>query len=66
MKQFRRMRDIIKLTVYGRDVLIAPVAIERIDDTDMSMRINLTMEHIEHAPSIESTKAIWRQFEEAY
>lgn len=99
MKQFRRMRDLIKLTVYGRDgqvgtvqelyfddrnwavrylvvrtggwllgrdVLIAPVAIERIDDTDMSMRINLTKEQIEHAPSIESTKAISRQFEEAY
>jgi len=99
MKQFRRVREIIKLTVYGRDgqvgtvqelyfddqnwavrylvvrtggwllgrdVLIAPIAIERIDDTDVSMRINLTKEQIEQAPSIESTKAISRQFEEAY
>jgi sporulation protein YlmC with PRC-barrel domain len=97
MKQFRRARDIAKMTLcgldgqvgtiqelhfddqtwtvrhlvvrtggwlMGREVLIAPVAIGEIDDA--SMRINLQKEQIEHAPSIESTKLISRQYEEAY
>jgi sporulation protein YlmC with PRC-barrel domain len=99
MKQFRRVRDITKVALYGhdgqvgtvqelyfddqnwavrylvvrtggwllgRDVLIAPVAIKRINDSDGSMRINLTKDQIEHAPSLGSAKAISRQFEEAY
>ncbi|OQW32302.1 MAG: hypothetical protein A4E19_19950 [Nitrospira sp. SG-bin1] len=99
MKQFRRVRDIAKLTLYGhdgpvgtaqelyfddqhwtvrylvvrtggwllgRDVLIAPIAIEGIDDTDASMRIGLNNKQIEQAPSIESTRPISRRYEEAY
>ena len=99
MKQFRRIRDITELTLYGidgqvgtvqelyfddqnwavrylvvrtggwlmgRDVLIAPIAITGIDDAEASMRIHLMKEQIEHAPSIENTQPISRQYEEAY
>jgi uncharacterized protein YrrD len=99
MKQFRRVRDTLTLTLngddgqlgtvqefyfddhawavrymvvrtggwlLGRDVLITPIAIERIDDRDGSMRINLRKEQIEQAPPIEKAKPISRQYEEAY
>lgn len=99
MKQFRRVRDTLTLTLYGadeqlgtvrefyfddqswavrymvvrtggwllgRDVLIAPIAIERIDDRDASMRIKLRKEQIEQAPPIEKAKPISRRYEEVY
>ena len=50
----------------GRDVLIAPIAIDGIDDADSSMRIHLRKEQIEQAPSIESATPISRLYEEAY
>ncbi|QPD04507.1 MAG: hypothetical protein Nkreftii_002281 [Candidatus Nitrospira kreftii] len=50
----------------GRDVLVAPIAIEGIDDRDASMRINLRKDQIEQAPSIDKAKPISRRHEEAY
>jgi len=50
----------------GRDVLIAPVAVEAIDDTDGILRLRLTKEQIEHAPPVDRAKPISRQYEEAY
>lgn len=50
----------------GRDVLIPPLVIERIDDRDASMRINLKKEQIERAPLIDEARPISRQYEEAY
>jgi sporulation protein YlmC with PRC-barrel domain len=50
----------------GRDVLIAPVAVDGIDDTTASMRIHLHKEQIEQAPSIESAAPISRLYEDAY
>jgi uncharacterized protein YrrD len=99
MKQFRRVRDTLTLTLdgddgqlgtvqefyfddqtwvvrymvvrtggwlLGRDVLITPIAIERIDDRDASMRINLRKDQIVQAPPIEKAKPISRQYEEVY
>ena len=50
----------------GRNVLIAPIAVEDIDDAAGSIRINLRKEQIEQAPPIEKAKPISRQYEEAY
>ncbi len=50
----------------GRNVLIAPVAVADIDDTDACMKFNLRKEQIEHAPPIDEVKPISRQYEEAY
>jgi hypothetical protein len=99
MKQFRRISDTTKLTLYGsdghvgavrefyfddqtwsvrylvlrtggwllgRDVLIPPIAIEGIDDSNASIRIRLRKEQIEQAPPIEKEKPISRQYEETY
>lgn len=50
----------------GRDVLMAPIAVGGIDDTNSLMRINLRREQIEQAPSIEKAKPLSRLYEEAY
>jgi uncharacterized protein YrrD len=99
MKQFRRVRDLLKLNFHGddgrlgtvqelyfddhtgavrylvvrtggwllgRDVLIAPMAIDRIDDTDGFLQTHLRKEQIEQAPPIEKAKPISRRYEETY
>ncbi|MDK2745397.1 MAG: PRC-barrel domain containing protein [Nitrospira sp.] len=52
--------------LFGRNVLIAPIAVAGIDDTNASMKFNLRKEQIEHAPPIDDVKPISRQYEEAY
>lgn len=50
----------------GRNVLIAPIAVERIDDTHAAIWINLRKDQIEQAPSIDKLRPISRLYEEAY
>jgi uncharacterized protein YrrD len=50
----------------GRLVLIAPVAVDGIDDVNRMMRINLTKEQIEHSPPIDAAKPVSREYEIAY
>lgn len=39
--------------LWGRTVLIPPIAVKRIDDTNVSMQINLCKEQIVQAPTID-------------
>jgi hypothetical protein len=99
IKQFRRLRDLTKLTLHatdgavghaqelyfddrnwmvryfvlrtggwllGRDVLITPQAVRKIDDTAQTMELALNKKQIEQAPPIDRAKPISRDYEEAY
>lgn len=50
----------------GRTVLIAPIAVEKIDDTNVSMQINLCKEQIAQAPTIEETWPRHRHYADTY
>ena len=50
----------------GRQVLIAPHAFGRLDQTGKVLRVNLTRKQIEDSPSIASHKPVSRQYEEEY
>lgn len=50
----------------GRQVLISPHAIDRLEQTGNVLHINLTRKQIENSPSIESHKPVSRQHEEEY
>ncbi len=50
----------------GRQVLITPHAIDRLDQAKKVLRVNLTRKQIEDSPSIESHKPVSRQYEEDY
>ncbi len=50
----------------GRQVLISPHSLGRLDQTEKVLRINLTKERIENSPSIELHKPVSRQYEEDY
>jgi uncharacterized protein YrrD len=50
----------------GRQVLLAPAAIEEIDDAQGTIRVALTKEQIEHSPPIDAAKPLSREYEEAY
>lgn len=50
----------------GRQVLISPHAVGRLDQTRNLLHLNLTREQIEKSPSIESRKPVTRQYEEDY
>src|SRR5882757_9053381 len=50
----------------GRQVLISPHVLGRLDQTEKILRVNLTRKQIEDSPSIESHKPVSRQFEEEY
>lgn len=47
-------------------VLIAPVAVVRIDDTDQAIEVRLSQEQVKHAPPVSMEKPISRQYEERY
>lgn len=48
------------------EVLISPVAVERVDIPDSRIDVNLTRERIENSPEIESDRPISRQQERSY
>jgi uncharacterized protein YrrD len=50
----------------GRQVLLAPHALGRLDQTDRILRVNLTRKQIEDSPPIESHKPVSRQYEAEY
>jgi len=50
----------------GREVLLAPAAVEDIDDQTNTMTIALTKEQIERSPPIDRAKPLSREYEEAY
>jgi hypothetical protein len=50
----------------GRQVLISPHSLGRLDQAGKVLRVNLTRKQIEHSPSIESHKPVSRQYEEEY
>jgi hypothetical protein len=50
----------------GRQVLISPHSLERLDQAGKVLRVNLTRKQIEDSPSIESHKPVSRQYEEEY
>jgi len=50
----------------GRQVLISPYSLGRLDQTGKTLRVNLTRKQIENSPSIESHKPVSRQYEEEY
>ncbi|MEI7731895.1 MAG: PRC-barrel domain-containing protein [Verrucomicrobiota bacterium] len=50
----------------GRQVLISPHSLGRLDATGDFLRVNLTRKQIEHSPSIELHKPVSRQYEEDY
>lgn len=50
----------------GRQVLIAPFALVRIEREDKCIGIDLTREQIEKSPSLDSDKPVSRQFERDY
>ena len=50
----------------GRQVLISPHSLGRLDQSGKVLRLNLTRKQIENSPSIDSHKPVSRQFEEAY
>ena len=47
----------------GRQVLISPHAIARLDPGEKLLRVNLTREQIENSPLIETHKPVSRQYE---
>lgn len=50
----------------GRQVLISPYSLGRLQKTGRVLLVNLTREQIENSPSIDSHKPVSRQYEEAY
>ncbi len=50
----------------GRQVLISPYSLGRLDQVEKVLRVNLTRKQIENSPSIESHKPVSRQYEEEY
>jgi hypothetical protein len=50
----------------GRQVLISPHSLGRLDNTGKILRVSLTRKQIEHSPCIESHKPVSRQYEEEY
>jgi len=50
----------------GRQVLISPHSLRRLDQDGKVLRVNLTRKQIEGSPSIESHKPLSRQYEEEY
>jgi hypothetical protein len=50
----------------GRQVLISPHSLGRLDQAEKILRVNLTRKQIENSPSIESHKPLSRQYEEEY
>lgn len=50
----------------GRQVLISPHSIGRLDPTGKIVHVSLTRKQIEHSPSIDLHKPVSRQYEEEY
>ena len=50
----------------GRQVLIAPYALEAINVPEQTIVTNLTKEQIKDSPALDSDKPVSRQFEESY
>jgi len=50
----------------GREVLISPYSIERVDDAGSAIVIQLTRKQVEGSPSIDTAKPISRRQEESY
>jgi hypothetical protein len=50
----------------GRQVLISPRSLGRLDQAEKIQRVNLTRKQIENSPSLESHKPVSRQYEEEY
>jgi hypothetical protein len=50
----------------GRQVLLSPHSIGRLDAAGKVLRVNLTRKQIEDSPTIESHKPVSRQYEEEY
>src|SRR3984957_15333038 len=54
------------LWLSGRQGLISPHSIGRLDQAERVLRVDLTRKQIENSPSIESHKPVSRQYEEEY
>jgi len=50
----------------GRQVLLSPYSLGRLDQPEKILRVNLTRKQIENSPPIESHKPVSRQYEEQY
>ena len=50
----------------GRQVLLSPYSLGRLDQAERVLRVNLTRKQIEDSPSIASHKPVSRQYEEEY
>lgn len=50
----------------GRQVLLSPYSLGRLDQPERILRVNLTRNQIENSPPIESHKPVSRQIEEEY
>jgi hypothetical protein len=50
----------------GRQVLISPYSLGRLDQAKKILRVNLTRRQIEDSPPMESHKPVSREYEEAY
>lgn len=50
----------------GRQVLISPYSLGRLDQAEQILRVNLTRKQIEDSPSIDLHKPVSRQYEEEY
>src|SRR5688572_26873620 len=50
----------------GRQVLLAPHSLGRLDQAEKILNVNLTRKQIEDSPSIELRKAVSREYEETY
>jgi len=49
--------------LFGREVLIPPLAIRRIDDDGASLSVDLSREQVKHSPGIDTHKPVARQHE---
>jgi hypothetical protein len=50
----------------GRQVLLSPYSVGRLDQAEKILRVNLTRKQIEDSPSIDLHKPVSRQYEEEY
>ena len=50
----------------GRQVLLSPHSLGRLDQVEKVLRVNLTRKQIENSPSIDAHKPVSRQYEEEY
>lgn len=50
----------------GRRVLIAPVAIEDLDEAGLLLQVKLTRDQVQNSPPVDTEKPISRQYETAY